>query len=341
LNKSEIKRRFVKLFSIDILIKGAGFLLLPIYLNLMTQEEFGNYSYIFSIVGMLGFVFGMGQHATLNRFYHSSEYNRDTLIENLHLVLLSSFILFTFILTVFHNYFIKLFFKFSISNTLYLTMIFLAVLVALNQIFMSYLYQSENIKLVQKKNLFDFFTVNVIAISFLYFLPYPKDELRIFAITLASMISLMIFYKKFISKTHLKFANRSKVFYKRILFNGFPMAVGSFANFFISFGDRFVIEKLLDNNNGYEINVPFNLYDVEKYGVVWKTKKQFIDAIRSHIKNGDFLITINELVSVFSKYSNNANLLDTHTKNAIQKYYNDYQIVSRNKNLLKIYNEVL
>ena len=94
-----------------------------------------------------------------------------------------------------------------------------------------------------------FFIVNVVAISFLYFLPYPKDELRIFAITLASTISLIIFYKKFISKSHLKFANRSKVFYKRILFNGFPMAVGSFANFFISFGDRFAIEKLLDKSS--------------------------------------------------------------------------------------------
>lgn len=157
MNKIEIKQRFVKLFSVDILIKVGGFLLLPVYLNLMTQEEFGNYSYIFSIVGMLGFVFGMGQHATLNRFYHSSECNRDTLIENLHLVLLSSFVLFTCILTIFHSYFVELFFKFSISNTLYFTMIVLAILVALNQIFMSYLYQSENIKFVQNKNLFDFF----------------------------------------------------------------------------------------------------------------------------------------------------------------------------------------
>ena len=246
MNKNEIKQRFSKLFSIDIFTKGAGFLLLPIYLNLMTQEEFGNYSYIFSIVGMLGFVFGMGQHATINRFYHSDEHNSDTLIENLHLVLFSSFLFFSSLLIIFQSYFVELFFKFSIGDTLYFTMILLATLMALNKVFMSYLYQSENIKLVQKKNIFDFFITNIIAISFLYFLSYSKDELRIFAITLASIISLTIFYKKFISKSHLKFANRSKVFYKRILFNGFPMAVGSFANFFISFGDRFVIEKLLD-----------------------------------------------------------------------------------------------
>ena len=249
LNKTEIKQRFVKLFSIVILVKGGSFLLLPLYLNLMTQEEFGNYSYIFSIVGMLGFVFGMGQHATLNRFYHSKEYSRDTLIENLHLVLFSSFIFITLILTIFHDRFIRLFFKFSINDALYYTMIVLAILVALNQVFMSYLYQSENIKLAQKKNLFDFFIVNILALSCLYFLPYPKDELRIFAITVSYIISLVIFYRKFIFKHHLKFLNRSKVFYKRILFNGFPVSIGAFANFFISFGDRFAIEKLLDRTS--------------------------------------------------------------------------------------------
>jgi O-antigen/teichoic acid export membrane protein len=243
---SEIKKRFIKLFSIDLLTKGGVFLLLPLYLNLMTQEEFGNYSYMFSIVGMLSFVFGMGQHATLNRFYHSSEYSKDLVIENLHLILLTSFIFFGFILAVLKVEFISLFFKFNISDTVYYGMLFLALLIALNQIFMSFLYQSENIKMVQKKNIFDFIIINILALSFLYFLPYPKDQLRILAITIGYLIILLLYYRKLISKNNLKFSNLSKVFYKRGFKNGLPMAVGSFSNFFITFGDRFVIEKLLD-----------------------------------------------------------------------------------------------
>lgn len=243
---SEIKKRFIKLFSIDLLIKGSVFLLLPLYLNLMTQEEFGSYSYMFSIVGMLSFVFGMGQHATLNRFYHSSEYSKDLVIENLHLILLTSFIFFGFILAVFKVEFISLFFKFNISDTVYYGMLFLAILLALNQIFMSFLYQSENIKMVQKKNIFDFVIINILALSFLYFLPYPKDQLRIVAITIGYLIIIFLYYRNLISKNNLKFSNLSKVFYKRGIKNGLPMAVGSFSNFFIAFGDRFVIEKLLD-----------------------------------------------------------------------------------------------
>ncbi len=243
---SEIKQRFIKLFSIDLLIKGSAFLLLPLYLNLMTQEEFGNYSYMFSIVGMLSFVFGMGQHATLNRFYHSYEYSRELVIENLHLILLTSVVFFCFILLVFKVEFIFLFFKFEITNIIYYSMIFLAILLALNQIFMSFLYQSENIKMVQKKNIYDFLIINILALGFLYLLPFPKDELRILAMIIGYLIVLSIFYRQLITKKNLKFTNRSKEFYKRGFKNGLPMAVGSFSNFFIAFGDRFVIEKLLD-----------------------------------------------------------------------------------------------
>ena len=249
MNKLEIRQRFIKLFSIDVLVKAGSFLLLPVYLNLMTQEEFGNYSYIFSIVGMCAFVFGMGQHAALNRFYHSREYTRDTVVENIHLVLLSSFVFFGILLVVFQDLVIDVFFKFSISNVIFYSMIALAMLISLNQIFMSFLYQSEKISLVQKKNISDFLIINISVLAFLYFLPFPKDELRIFGMVVSYIVILSIFYRFFIAKNNFKFVNRNMVFYKRGLKNGFPVAVGSFANFFILFGDRFAIEKLLDKSS--------------------------------------------------------------------------------------------
>jgi O-antigen/teichoic acid export membrane protein len=249
LNKNEIKQRFIKLFSVSVLVKAGGFLLLPLYLNLMTQEEFGNYSYIFSIVGMWAFVFGMGQHATLNRFYHSSEYTRDIVIENIHLLFMSSFIFFGVILVVFQESIISLFFKSGVSNMIFYTMIALAILIALNQIFMSFLYQAEKISLVQKKNITDFFIINILALSLLYALPFPKDELRVFAMFISYILILGFFYRFFVSKYHFKFANKNMAFYKRGFKNGFPMAVGSFSNFFIAFGDTFVIEKLLDKSS--------------------------------------------------------------------------------------------
>jgi O-antigen/teichoic acid export membrane protein len=82
----------------------------------------------------------------------------------------------------------------------------------------------------------------------LFSFPYSKDKVRVFAMLISYALILSFFYRFFVSKKHLKFSNKSIIFYKRGLKNGFPMAVGSFSNFFIAFGDRFVIEKLLNKS---------------------------------------------------------------------------------------------
>ncbi|MFM2484525.1 lipopolysaccharide biosynthesis protein [Celerinatantimonas yamalensis] len=245
---AEVKQRFIKLFSVNLIVKGASFLLLPVYLNLMSQEEFGNYSYIISIVGMMAFVFGIGQHATLNRFYHSSEYTRDALVENVHLILFTSFLFFGFFIILFKSYFIELFLKHVISDVVFYSMLILAMLTALNQILMSFLYQSENIKLIQRKSIVEFFIINVSSLCLLYFVSLPKSELRILAVSVSYVMILAFYYRFFLKKHNFKFKNSTIAFYKRGISNGFPMAVGSLSVFFINFGDRFVIEKKLDNS---------------------------------------------------------------------------------------------
>ena len=86
MEQNEFRSRFIKLFSVNVVVRAGGFLLMPVYLQFMTPEEFGRYSYLFSVVGMLGFIFGMGQHVTLLRFFHTAEYSRKEVVENVHLV---------------------------------------------------------------------------------------------------------------------------------------------------------------------------------------------------------------------------------------------------------------
>ncbi|CAG8998573.1 MAG: hypothetical protein CENE_00524 [Candidatus Celerinatantimonas neptuna] len=249
LKTTEIKQRFIKLFSVNLLVKGVNFLLLPIYLNLMSPEEFGNYSYIISIIGMMALVFGVGQHATLNRFYHSSEYTKDALIENVHLIVFTSFIFFGVCIIFFKSYFIKFFLKHSINDIVFYSMLALAMLTALNQLLMTFLFQSENVKMVQRKCIVEIFVFNIFSLSLLYFVPLPKDELRILATAISYIIILIFYYRCFFKKTNFKFDNYSIGFYKRGIINGFPIAIGSCSNFFITFGDRFAIEKILDKSS--------------------------------------------------------------------------------------------
>jgi O-antigen/teichoic acid export membrane protein len=235
--------------SVDVAVKAGAFLLLPVYLNLMSADEFGRYSYIMSIVGMFAFVFGMGQHAFLSRFYHSEKYTRQEVVETVHLVLITSFSVLGLFLVVFQEEIQNLMFKSPISETIYFVMILLAALTTLNQIFMMFLYQSEQVSLVQKKNVIDFLTINIISLCMLYWINHPGDDVRVIAMTMAYMLIISVFYYRFFNMRNFLFTSRSFALYKRSIINGAPMAVGSCASFFIAFGDRFVIEKLLNNES--------------------------------------------------------------------------------------------
>ncbi len=243
----KITQNFVTLFSVNFLTKGVSFLLLPIYLNLMTPEEFGNYSYIMTIVGLISFIYSFGQHTTINRFYHSREYTKDELIENIQLIIVTAFIVFSIFLIYLKSYLWNIFFSSSINIKIFYSMLALSMLIALNQIIMSILYQSQNIKVFQKKSIIEFLVFNLLSLSFLFYLPYPKDELRILAMLFGYSIIIAIYYRFFIRKYNFKFKSRSLELYKRSFLNGFPVAIGSCSNFLINLGDRMIIEKLLEN----------------------------------------------------------------------------------------------
>ena len=63
--------KFFSVLSIDILVRATGFILLPFFLRLMTQSEFGLYSYILSIVQTFSLVLNLGLYVALSKLYHS------------------------------------------------------------------------------------------------------------------------------------------------------------------------------------------------------------------------------------------------------------------------------
>ena len=246
IDKGEFRTRFFKIFSVDVLVKAGGFLLLPVYLQIMSPDEFGKYSYLFSIVGMYVFIFGMGQHVALSRFYHANEFSREELVSNIYIVLTLSFFLFLAILLAFQSLVVEMLFKSGLSDILYYIAVALAVLMTLDQIFMMYLYQSEQVDLIRNKKLFDFFCINILALISLYYIACCSVDARIGSMLVSYIIILALFYRVLLRKRYIKISKRSYKVCQRFVKNGIPVAIGSFANFFIAFGDRFVIEKLLD-----------------------------------------------------------------------------------------------
>jgi len=63
--------KFTGVLSIDILVKASGFLLIPVYLRLMTQNEFGLYNYLLSIIQTFSLVLNLGLYIPQSKLYHT------------------------------------------------------------------------------------------------------------------------------------------------------------------------------------------------------------------------------------------------------------------------------
>ena len=63
---NEMFSRFVKVFSVDVLVRGANFLLIPVFLYLMTQKEFGIYNYLYSFAMTAASILNFGFYISLS-----------------------------------------------------------------------------------------------------------------------------------------------------------------------------------------------------------------------------------------------------------------------------------
>ena len=68
---NDFARKLVTVMGFDLLAKASGFLLIPVYLRLMTQEEYGAYNFLVSIIQMLGLLLTLGLYIPQVKLYHS------------------------------------------------------------------------------------------------------------------------------------------------------------------------------------------------------------------------------------------------------------------------------
>ena len=106
-------RRFLSLFSTDVLVRGANFLLIPVFLHLMTREEFGVYGYLYSFAMAMSLVFTLCFHASVPKLFADTKSDKKaqgSMLFTLSLTLIVGLVLIfsLFSLTVIVEYFFGL-----------------------------------------------------------------------------------------------------------------------------------------------------------------------------------------------------------------------------------------
>ena len=241
---SVLLKRFARIFSLDILVRGSSFILLPIYLKLMSQDEFGLYGYLFSIIGIFSLVLNFGFYLSQSKLYHDYKgEERKSLLFSINVMLIIFLIIIIVPIYAFHldKYIIAVLFSHPINYEGYRPLLFLAIFVSV-YVFMvqNFFMTSENIKKYQFYNLMRLIVINGIVIYALSAKNTDSVMVRLKFGYFSEFVILLVFswfyFKEMNTRFEMKYARKA-------LKIGFPAMLTSLLGMIYSFSDRFILEK--------------------------------------------------------------------------------------------------
>ena len=239
-------RRFLSLFSTDVLVRGANFLLIPVFLHLMTRDEFGVYGYLYSFAMAMSLVFTLGFHTSVPKLYADTKDDKQaqgSMLFTLSLTLIVGLVLiFSLIsLTGIDEYFFGLINRneemkdFSYDKYRPYLLVAMASMV-LSNLLTYYFVAAEKIKNIQSFNLIRLFFANGLAIILLYTAPNADAALLRLAITYLVEFILCGVFAIFLCKNFtFKF---SSYYLRKGLKIGLPLSFVALLNAITNFGDK-------------------------------------------------------------------------------------------------------
>ena len=250
--------KYFKVFALDVLSKGADFLFLPIYLRLLSQEEFGLYTYIIYIVTTASGIIKLGLDTAASKMYYEGEkYDRSKMLFSVNSMWIGLFSLIvgvSIISDIDNTLFIKLL---NIPTESYFQIryfVFAYILFNLVQTTLNVFYViDDNAIQYQKYNFFRTFFGNGIVLILLYFV--IKDNRVFFRLSIEPILFIVSFLPllyHFIKKIKFQFEWDAA---KHGLQIGLPMVGTLLVGVVYNLSDKYFLQK----SSGYDTLAIYNL----------------------------------------------------------------------------------
>lgn len=250
-------KRLLTVLGIDMLVKVSGFLLLPVYLRLMSQEEYGLYSYLLSIILTFSLVLNFGLYIPLTKLfhdYHRAEEKGKLLfsITALLICLLLTVLLPTYIFRWDYQL-IKILFKNSVNYDNYRFAVLIAIVASVfNFMLSNFFFASEKIDQIKRYNIWRIIAINFFSLAALYFfMGGDKVEVRLASTYIVEFI-LFCFFSYFYIR-ELKYVINKKILVISLKL-AFPIMISAIFGIIINFSDKFFLEKYGGGQQGSSFN---------------------------------------------------------------------------------------
>ena len=240
---SEAVRKFIKLFSVDVLVRTSNFLLLPVYLRLMTQSEFGIYGYLFTAIGLFASLLNLGLYVPQSKLWFASGVDRGSLLFTINVLFWGPtvFVLFVLGITGLDSLLLNLLFKQAVQIESYRGAIYMGVCASLITIFFqNHLTNTEQTSTLQRYNFVKVIGIHVVSLIALLNWKTNTSGIRLYAQYSAEVFVNVIFLRAYIKYFNFFF---DKKLVSQILKLGIPVFGAAIAGLFYNFMDRFLLEK--------------------------------------------------------------------------------------------------
>lgn len=239
-----ILRRFIKLFSVDSFVKASGIIFLPVYLHLMTQEEYAAFNYMLSVIGTFGLVINFGLYVSQIKLYHSMcGEERSSLLYTINIILIIFLIIFIAPLYFFgwDDVLVKSLFSKSINYHHYRWPILIGMISSVYSCMLLYFFMAEELVAEQQLyNLSRFIIGTGVGVSAMYWLSGDKADIRAKAYLFSEIFALTFFFRFYINamcpKVNVGLAIKA-------LKIGLPIMGSAILGVFVNFSDKYFIEK--------------------------------------------------------------------------------------------------
>ena len=270
LNKTLMKN-FVSVLSIDVLVKASGVFLLPVYLTLMTQAEFGLYSYGVGVTSLFISIGGMGLYGALNRFFYDKRFKKNEIISTLFSLLLLSILVLIFVLLLTLNEWNDFVFEREIESDILMLIVIASLHGVLIQFLMGLLYIDKNYSQIRKINLTRLIVVNAFVLSVMYFFAQDSVAERLISLIVVEVFVFVLFSQNITRYFSVDCIDINLI--KLSIFFGFPLVLNSIVAFVYSFSDKYFIQSNFDFSNVGGYVFIFTVASV--YGLFFSTVQNF------------------------------------------------------------------
>ncbi len=275
---SAFVRRFFGVFALDVVAKGSMFIFLPVFLRLMTKEEFGAFSYLLFVIMNMAYIIKAGLDTAQAKLYFDFRgTKRRMMLFNVNMIALALFVLVIVALQI-GGLEQKLFHKIGVDNAVFShskVYIYLYVFSFIQQVMLqAYLIAANKPAKFQIYNLFKVLGMSVGSVLVLYFLKEAKVKNRLMVESLVSIVVFMPLTIYFIGQMKAVF---NWEIIRKALKIGFPMLGSVFVGIVYSFVDKYYLQR----NFGFEkvavyslavfLTTPVNLI-FSSFNLLWYSK---------------------------------------------------------------------